>query len=321
MRITYFLPFLLLASCWAKSPEQVSSEPEQKVVVERPSFSSDSAFSFIEKQCAFGPRVPNTDAHGKCASYLEEQLHRLTDRVVVQDFESVSFDGKTLKGKNIIGMIHPEMENRIALYSHWDSRPFCDHDDESNWHTPVMGANDGASGVAVLLELARQVRLSGDSVGIDIVFLDLEDYGQPSFSKTEEKDTWCLGSQYLARTPYSIVKPRMGILLDMVGGKDPLFAFDDVSSFYAMGHLQTVWDMAKNLGYGKWFVARESGSIIDDHYYINSIARIPTIDIIDYASDRGFPTVWHTVNDTPENIDKATLQMVGEVVWGYCRRN
>lgn len=316
--------FLLLCSCATNPAEHVSSETNTKDFALRkgrihPSFSSDSALAFIKKQCDFGFRLPNTAEHDACGNFLVHKLNSFGCTTTVQSFTSEAYDGTKLKGMNIIGQFCPEIEKRIVLFSHWDTRPVCDNDVESNWKKPVMGANDGASGVGVLLEVVRQLQMEGDSIGVDIVFLDLEDYGQPSFEKQEKKDTWCLGSQYLASHPYYKCRPRMGILLDMVGAKNPFFGFDQVSLYFAENYLQKIWSIAKSLGYASAFIPKESGTIMDDHYYINTVAQIPTVDIIDFNHDRGFPETWHTVNDTPENIHKETLQMVGEVVLSFVR--
>lgn len=318
-----FLPFVVLVLLSCSSPKketqkQPSQEPSS-IVITRPSFSSDSALLFIKQQCEFGPRVPNTSAHDKCAEYLVEKLKSYGLIVTTQKYTATAYDQTVLKGTNIIGQLHPEMDKRIVLFSHWDSRHVCDNDNLENRNQPVMGANDGASGVAVLLEVARQLQIENDSVGVDIVFLDLEDYGQPSFETDEKQDTWCLGAQYLARNPYYDKRPRKGILLDMVGASSPYFGFDQISLNYAEPLLQEVWSAAHSLGFSSSFIPDISGAVLDDHYYLNTIAAIPTIDIIDYNQNRGFPSTWHTVNDTPDNIDKKSLQMVGEVLLSVLR--
>lgn len=317
-----FIFSLLFVSCVQGGNEKRSPREEREksggVSIVRPDFSSDSALKFIEEQCAMGPRVPGSKAHAECEEYLLRKLKTYCDVVKKQPFVAQLYNGENVDGVNLIAQICPDLSHRVALFAHWDCRPFCDNDIEENWHKPVMGANDGASGVAVLLEIARQLKLSGDSIGVDIVFLDLEDYGQPSFERGEKEDTWCLGSQYLSRNPYYPAnyssRPQWGILLDMVGGKSPEFGYDQVSSHFAESYLRRVWKNARDLGYSNSFVVKESGSILDDHYYLNLHAGIPTIDIIDFNQNRGFPDTWHTVRDTPENIDKQTLQMVGEVV-------
>ncbi len=291
-----------------------SSEPVKKEIF-IPEFNRDSAFSFLKKQCDFGPRVPNTTPHKECAAYLIKELKRFGAEVTEQNADLKAYNGTILKSKNIIGVFYPGKTKRVILFAHWDSRPFADHDpNPANHIKPVMGANDGASGVAVLLEIARQLQQHEPAIGVDIVFLDAEDYGEPAFEKQTNRDTWCLGAQYWGRNPHYKIKPKFGILLDMVGGPNPEFLMDVISVKMAPDILTKVWTTARELGYSDYFQSRPGGSIIDDHLYINSLTGIPTIDILDFSDDRGFPTVWHTVNDTPENIDVHTLDMVGKTV-------
>jgi hypothetical protein len=307
-----------LLACNSKGNNQpvnevkTSSETLQREI---PAFDRDSAFSFLKKQCDFGPRVPNTAAHRACASYLVGKLKRFGAEVIEQNADLKAYDGTILKAKNIIGVFYPEKTRRVILFAHWDSRPFADYDpDPANHQKPVMGANDGASGVAVLLEIARQLQQHEPSVGVDIVFLDAEDYGEPSFESSSSRDTWCLGAQYWGKNPHYKIKPQYGILLDMVGGPNPEFRWDVISSRKASDILTKVWTVARKLGYGDYFQEKPGGQIIDDHVYINALTGIPTIDILDYNDERGFPETWHTVNDTPENIDVHTLEMVGKTL-------
>lgn len=275
-----------------------------------PAFSKDSAYLFVTRQCEFGERVPNTPAHEKCADYLCEQLAKFGAEVTRQKHIATAFDGTKLNSTNIIGTFFPNKGRRVILFSHWDSRPFCDQDEASYKNTPVMGANDGASGVAVLLELARLFQEKEPAVGVDIVFLDTEDYGDPDGNS---EDSWCLGTQYWAKNPHYTRVPQYGILLDMVGGDNPHFGIDAASQYYAKDVVSKVWNIANGLGH-KEFKNETSGQIIDDHVYVNMIAGIPTIDIIDFNHERGFPSTWHTHNDTPANINKETLGIVGDVV-------
>jgi len=295
------------------SKKNVSEISQKEIYI--PAFNRDSAFLFLKNQCDFGPRVPNTVAHRAAAGYLVNQLKRFGAEVIEQDANLIAYDGTVLKAKNIIGVFYPEKTDRVILFAHWDSRPFADYDpDPANHRKPVMGANDGASGVAVLLEIARLLQQHEPAVGVDIVFLDAEDYGTPSFAPSNKQDTWCLGAQYWGRNPHYNVKPRYGILLDMVGGANPVFKMDKTSLRMAPDILKKVWGTASKLGYGDYFQNQQGGDLIDDHVYINALTGIPTIDIIDYSNERGFPETWHTVNDTPENIDPNTLEMVGKTV-------
>lgn len=305
--------------CGSNQPVQEESKTEI-VAIDVPQFSGDSAYVFIEKQLSFGPRVPGTEAHSKCAVWLQQTMGRFADTVIVQAFPARAYNGKTLRGKNIIASFDPENKKRVMLSAHWDSRPYADHDPDGGKHNqPIDGANDGASGVGVLIEMARQFAEQHPAVGVDIVFFDLEDYGPPQDRQGEgSTDFWGLGSQYWSNNPHKTnYRARYGVLLDMVGVKDATFLMEGFSMMYAPSKVKKVWDAADTMGYGDYFVAERGGYITDDHYFINKIINIPTINIIhlDPESANGsFFDHWHTVNDNLEHIDKATLQVVGEVM-------
>lgn len=289
-----------------------------------PSFDADSSYRYVEKQTLFGPRVPNTKSHAACRSYLAETMEAFGAKITLQDCEPTSWDGTKVKATNIIASYQPEKSRRILLCAHWDSRPWADQDaDPTKWHTPIDGANDGASGVGVLMEIGRQLQIEAakgnvPAYGVDIVFLDAEDMGTPKFSKkTDDEDSWCLGTQHWAsEAKKSGYRAEFGILLDMVGGKAPNFMWDYYSRQYAPQVLQKVWATAASLGYNTQFVPSDGGAITDDHLYINRLAGIPCIDIIDYdpKSGTGFVPYWHTTGDTMKNIDKNSLNMVGKTL-------
>ncbi len=287
------------------------------VPMESPAFDADSAFAFVAAQTAFGPRVPGTKAHSECATWMVNKLKSYTQNVIEQDFKARLWDGKTANGKNIIAVFNPENKVRILLSAHWDSRPYADHDaDAKNHKTPIDGANDGASGVGVLIEIARQLSIKNPGIGVDIVLFDLEDWGEPQEAQSEQQDNWCLGSQHWSRTPHVAgYKARFGILLDMVGAANAEFAKEGTSMYYASDIVNKVWGIANQLGYSNYFVNRQSNGITDDHLYINKIASIPTIDIIqhDPSTQSGFNQHWHTLNDNISNINKETLSAVGKV--------
>lgn len=311
---------VLCISCGANSNRETNNTQSEEVTVNVPDFSSDSAYSYIQAQVDFGPRVPNTQAHVECGNYLAGKLEEFGAVVTNQYADLTAYDGTLLKARNIIGSYQPEMKKRVLLFAHWDTRPWADNDpDKNNHRKPVMGANDGASGVGVLLEIARQINIRQPAIGIDIIFFDAEDYGTPQFhTGRHEEHTWALGSQYWSRYPHvRNYNARYGILLDMVGGKGATFYKEYFSNRYAPHVVTKVWNMAASLGYGDYFVNKEGGAVTDDHLYVNQIANIPSIDIIpndEFNPLSSFGSFWHTVNDTMEVIDKSTLKAVGQTV-------
>ena len=317
---------LMLASCNEKKPNispEGDTQPKKTIIV--PQFNADSAYQYVAMQTQFGPRVPETKAHADCAAWLTAKLGEFADTVIVQDFRTRLFNEKGIDGQNIVAVFHPKAKKRIVLCAHWDSRPYADHDpDEANTHTPIDGANDGASGVGVLLECARQFKLQAlpEHLGVDIVFFDLEDYGprqtEAELYYDESVNHWALGSQYWSKHPHVYgYKAYYGVLLDMVGGSNPNFPKEYYSQGYAAWVSNKIWRKAYDLGYRPYF-NNELGPIVsDDHLPMNQMAGIPTVDIIDLqpeSSNGCFPEVWHTLNDNLENIDKTTLGMVGDVL-------
>lgn len=308
---------LLFVSCQSNEQSTSSQKQETQDLIQNPFYNADSAYVFVANQVAFGPRVPNTDAHKKCGDYMVATLQRFGAEVTEQRVQLKAYNNTILDARNIIGSFNPEQKTRIFLCAHWDSRPYSDNDtDSANYHTPVQGANDGASGVGVLLELARLMQQVPPTIGVDIILFDAEDYGRPSFDKSADiGDSFCLGSQYWSRNPHKEgYKPKYGILLDMVGGKNPTFLQEYFSMLYAPDVVKMVWKKAHQLGYQDYFISQLGNPVIDDHYYINKIANIPCIDIIHYSNQTGFVDTWHTIYDTMENIDKTTLGVVGRVV-------
>ena len=314
---------------------------KKPVAVERPPFSADSAYAYIEAQMAFGPRVPNGKPHNDCAVWLMRQLRAYGATVELQKGQMPDYRGNMQQIYNIIGHFGtPETaaRPRILLGAHYDTRPWCDEETEyADRFYNVPGANDGASGVGILLEVARQLSLRMDttrnpspvtrnplSTPVDIVFFDCEDGGTPRFyTGMERSDTWCLGSQLWAtnyvqnkNSQLSPVNYQFGIVLDMVGAPDAVFPRELYSTQYAANYQQQIWRAAEKLGYGNIFSNQQSYPITDDHYYVNYIAGIPCVDVIHYdiRNATGFPAWWHTRQDDMRNISKPTLQAVGEVV-------
>ena len=311
----------LLAALVACGSSQSKAEKTNVAVQEKvqiPEFNADSAYQYVKMQTDMGPRVPGTETHKKAAERLTQELKRHGAQTSVQEFVAKSFDNQLLKGYNIVGSYNPQAKSRILLFAHWDTRPFADTDqDKANHRKPIDGANDGASGVGVLLEIARQLQTQDTRLGIDILFFDLEDYGAPYFAKDNSNgESYCLGSQYWAKTPHQPgYRARYGILLDMVGDKNARFSRDLFSMRFAPSVVDKVWNTAQKLGYGNYFVNQDGSYLTDDHIYVNQYG-IPSIDIVDYDSNRekGFADSWHTQDDTIDNIDPATLKAVGQTL-------
>ena len=318
-KMLYILFAAAMISC-SQTPSSSSAKVESQPVKQQnvPAFDADSAWVFVENQVKFGPRVPNSEAHVACGNYLTSELKRFGAQVYEQEATLTAYNGTQLKAKNIIGSYNPENSKRVLLFAHWDSRPYADHDkDPANHKKPIDGADDGASGVGVLLEMARQFSIKSPAIGIDIIFFDAEDYGTPEFVKEYKENTWCLGAQFWAKNPHvKGYKADFGILLDMVGAKNASFFKEATSMRYAPQIVEEVWSTARDLGYGKFFINAEGGAITDDHQYVILGRNIPCIDIIytDPESDNGFGPHWHTQNDTMDNIDRETLKAVGQTV-------
>lgn len=297
-----------------------TSKPAPKVeLLKTPTFDSEAAFKYVEKQVAFGPRVPNTEAHKKCASWLESELKAAGLTVNVQEAKVTAFNGLELNIFNIMGQFNPDAEKRILLSAHWDSRPFADRDSQ-NQNKPIDGANDGASGVGVLLALADVISqdTSLKNIGVDIVFFDAEDYGQPQASMvgSNSATTWCLGSQYWsANLPIEGYTAEFGVLLDMVGAKDAIFPKESYSMQYAQSQTNMIWRIAQAMGHEKQFPNLIGNPITDDHVFVNTIAKIPTVDILHYDPNRSdfFPH-HHRHTDNIEIIDAKMLGIVGDVL-------
>jgi hypothetical protein len=304
-------------SCKKAKQRPQTVTPIDTTTVNVPQFSADSAYFFVEKQVNFGARVPNTPAHVQCAEYLSKTLQRFGAQVIEQKIQLQAFDGKTLDAVNIVAAFQPEKTRRIMLCSHWDSRPFADQDpDPSKHNTPVLGANDGASGVGILLEIARLLAADTSDIGVDIIFFDAEDYGAPeNVQVANSSATWCLGSQYWSKNPHrSNYTAQYGILLDMVGAPDAVFFREYYSDYFAPNVVNKVWQKADELGFSQYFANQQGGSVLDDHLPVNQNIGIPCIDIIHYnphSRYKGFGDYWHTLKDNMQNIDRKTLNAVG----------
>lgn len=306
---------VVICACSGKKSAETK---EAAALAPAPSFSADSAYSFVARQVGFGARVPASAAHQKCGDFLVETLRRFQFEVVEQKFAVTTYNGKQLEGRNIIGSYHPKAAKRIMLASHWDSRPFADQD-TSVTQKPVPAANDGASGVGILLEIARILGndKNNPDIGIDIILFDVEDWGS-SGSTEMEYNGFCLGANYWAthrhRDNYTAY---FGVLLDMVGAKNATFPKEGYSMRYAAGVVNTIWSTAAKLGYDNYFIDQDGGGITDDHVPVNEKAHFPVIDIIHQTINnpsRTFFEQWHTTYDDMSVIDKATLKAVGQTL-------
>ena len=314
----------LLSSCTGKSGRGLGADTI--ALAPAPTFIADSAMNHIRVQCAFGPRVPGSVAHEACGNWIVQTFQEIGARVNEQRAELAGYDGKLMPCRNITASINPDAADRVVITAHWDSRMWADNDiDVSNHRKPVMAANDGASGVAVMLEIARAIQANPLSYGVDFVCFDLEDQGTPQWAEDEMTDEeleeagnfWCIGSRHWAEEAYAIgYSARYAINLDMVGGRGARFEMEGYSRQTAMPLVNMVWHLANQLGYAAYFPLRKGGYVNDDHVSVAQFARIPAIDIVPHVNDGRscFGPTWHTVNDTPENIDLDVLKAVGQTL-------
>ena len=320
---------LLFASCTGQTKRNTHTV-DTIALASCPHFSADSAMLYINEQCAFGPRVTGSNAARRCGDYLMERFKAFGAEVEEQTATVTIWDGTKLPARNIIahikqsstdeGEVYPSNPNRILLCAHWDCRPWADNDpDEANHHTPILAANDAASGVAVMLEICRLLQGNPVPIDIDMVCFDAEDLGTPQWEddRLGSSDTWCLGSRFWAqKAKAGGYKARYGILLDMVGGFGATFSREGISMQVAQPVVNRVWQLAGQLGYRQFFPLTDGGHITDDHINVNVIAGVPCIDIIPYYREgpSSFGPTWHTIKDTPENIDPNVLEAVGQTI-------
>lgn len=306
---------LLFASCSEETnTEDTSSKTTEPtpVAITAPVFDAEQAYQHIAKQVSFGPRVPGTKAQQQCADYLIDELKKITDTVYVQKTTVTQpVSNKSYPCINIVGSINPAATNRVLILAHWDSRAWAD-EDVVNKNQPIDAADDGASGIGVMLELAKQMKAAPPKdLGVDFLMVDVEDMG-----KTEWTDaSYCLGTQHWARNPHVPgYRAQYGICLDMVGAKGANFPLEAYSKQHAGDIQQRIWQTASTLGYSSYFPYRDAGLITDDHVPVNEIIKIPCVDIIHLKHPYGFGDHWHTHNDNLQIIDKAVLKAVGQTV-------
>ena len=313
-----FLSFLIVATLFSscKSNKQV----EEVLNPVGPAFIADSAMAYCQAQCDFGPRTMNSKAHDLCEEWIINKFKGFGLDVETQKADLTGWDGTKLHSTNIIAHFNPQAERRILICAHWDSRPWADNDpDSTNWHKPVLAANDGASGVGVMLEVARLLQNDTTlAIGVDLVCFDAEDYGTPQWAEKNEdsEKTWALGAQYWAKNLPEGYNPQFGILLDMVGGQGAKIYQEHFSLRYAASIVDKVWSAARHAGFSSVFANEVGGGVTDDHIPVNE-AGIPTIDIIPFypdCSQSSFGPTWHTINDDMEHLDSNTLKAVGQTL-------
>lgn len=283
-----------------------------------PVFMADSAYGYVERQVAFGPRVPRTEAHRACGDWLVQKLKTFGAEVSEQTDSVLGLGGQLLPLRNIIGSFHPERKERLLLAAHWDTRPYADQDTAKK-DRPILGANDGASGVAVLLEVARGLSSMEPNVGVDIIFFDLEDQGRPEYEEaisSRDEHFYCLGSRYWATGLDRDADYRYAIVLDMVGGKEAQFTLEKESMDHAETQMRRIWHTADMLGFGTYFRPNLTPMFINDHTYLNKEAGIPSLCIIqrDGNTQTTYWKHWHTHADNLDAIDRKTLKAAGQTV-------
>ena len=277
-----------------------------------PRFDEDHAFSYLVAQCDFGPRNPGSDGYYACLDYLITELDQSANEIILQDFSyQEQRYNKRYSGENIIARFNPDSEFQTVISAHWDTRPWADQEDlRQDRDQPIIGANDGASGVAILLELAKIMGENPPPIGVNLVFFDGEDLGVPG-----ENSTYCQGSRIFAKN-LPIPRPDEAINLDMVGDKQLVLPIERYSLEYHPELVRHLWDRAKDMGLDA-FIGRVDYAIYDDHIPLNEIAGIPSIDIIDFKYPNSYANFWHTMNDIPENCSEESLGQVGALMVDY----
>ncbi|MEL6986259.1 MAG: M28 family peptidase [Bacteroidota bacterium] len=323
LKYVSFLLLLFFVACKTdqKQPTPEVTVPKTKKSIPVPKFNAENAYAHIEKQVSFGPRSPNSDGHAACKEYIIKELEALGIKISTQDFKATGWEGTPYNGTNIIGSFNPDNKERIILAAHWDTRFTADEDDDNN--SASVQADDGGSGVGALLEMGRLLKENPIELGVDLIFYDMEDQGQRNGPEGSFV-TWGLGAQYWSKNPHVAgYTAKYGILLDMVGAKGAQFPKENVNGIFKPNVTRRVhslyskvWKLAASMGRAEYFVDRTVNGGIDDHFFVNKIAEIPMIDIINKPNEENsmFGDHWHTHDDNMDVIDVATLKNVGQVV-------
>jgi hypothetical protein len=279
----------------------------------RREFDGEVALSYVAAQLDFGPRVPGTDGHRRTGDWILARLRERADSAEVQEFAHVTVDGDTLRLRNFIGRFRPELKDRVLLVAHWDTRPKADQSRNlGDQQRPVPGANDGASGVAVLLGVADALKRQAPALGVDLLFVDGEDYGDFGVNKDV-----LLGSRHYASTLTPDTRPLFAVVFDMVGDRDLELSQESNSVARAPEVVERVWSKARDLGYGRVFRPTVGTSATDDHIPLLE-AGVRAIDVIDFDYGPG-NSYWHTVEDTLDKVSARSLQIVGDVAVALVR--
>lgn len=277
-----------------------------------PEFNKKQAWQYLIDQCEMGPRNPGSEGYYACLEMMLTELEKSADEILIQEFSYREQRDKNMyQLQNVIARFNPDAEFQTIISCHWDTRPWADQEDHRrDMETPIIGANDGASGVAVLLELARVMGENPPPIGVNLIFFDGEDMGIPG-----ENDTYCQGSRYFAKN-LPIPKPNEAINLDMVGDKQLVLPIERYSLEYHPKLVRYLWDRARDLGLDA-FKGHVDYAIYDDHMPLNEIAGIPAIDLIDFKYPNSYANFWHTLDDVPENCSDESLEQVGDLMLDY----
>lgn len=319
------LAAIAASGCTSGSSAAADTKPVKAAALE---FNADSAYAFTAAQTAFGPRVPGSAASEQCGDWLVAKLQQMGAANIAEQRATVTaYDGTPLSIRNITAQFNPQAANRTLLLAHWDSRPWADQEpDPALRDTPIDGANDGASGVAVILEIARNLAANGISSGVDILLTDAEDYGRRAddhSAQAANDNSWCLGTQHWLTEPtLDLAAIRQAVLLDMVGGRDATFPREMHSEYLCKNLNDQLWQAARAAGVQARFPDQLGGAIVDDHVYLIQ-AGIPAIDIIESANAEtgSFNPTWHTHADNISNIDPQTLKAAGLTVTNFLKQN
>ena len=321
----YLWPIVILcclAACQSDLDKKISQLQEVELTIPETPFNRDSALSFVAKQVDFGPRVPNLPSHVHCANYLTDKLSSYGLNVEIQKAEVKNYRGDTLSLHNIIAQYKPKHKTRVAIVTHWDTRPYADRETDKSQHTKLPdGANDGGSGTAIMLEIARLTQRADVDLGIDFFFFDGEETGPPEYDKTypQTMNSYCLGSQYYCKHQLLTMNHEIGVLLDIVGGQEAQYTLEHHSLDQAYQPMLTFWALGHQLGFEKYFLEERTRFVgNDDHVVLNNCSNVPFFALIEYdASRQSYNTHQHKVSDTMENVSKESLYRVGSTLWHY----